>query len=531
MIKARLVTPKAMFAKTTQVEKRTFWVKSYALILGLFFSASCLAVEFYVRPTFTQSTEYDDNIRMLSEQEIRNNLARSANRQRKLKDPNAKNLKRADINAEDVKNVDTSAYGIISSAEARAGVQSDNYDVFFKGKVDVKKYFSDLDLDTEDFFLNLDARYDLDIRNTFRFSSRFSQESTITSELAVTGETQENVPRITWAIEPEWQHNLSETKHIVLSYSHEETTYEEEDSTTTEGLNQNRRYSDYINDVVSLSFQHQWNEKLLNYVTARWSRFAVPVRKSETDQYTVSGGLEYEISETWTASLMGGVRYTLTDISEGSPQSLGRVIVDQDTIFLNDGRQISREGVNLSNNALGFIPGEGFVTFADASIDGQPAFSDSQVGMVFSFATNKKFEKGHMGASYSRDTSPTGFGRLQTVDRFSVDFLYQITNHLDFILTGGVNVTEATADENEDRDRTYYHVRPRLRWQLNEQLSLSGGYRYRMEETTINDDRDDGNTNNSENRIQKTIPDSTDSHSVFLSLRYEWDKFRTQDFY
>ena len=513
MIKARLVTPKAMFAKTTQVEKRTFWVKSYALILGLFFSASCLAVEFYVRPTFTQSTEYDDNIRMLSEQEIRSNLARSVNRQRKLKDPNAKNLKRADISAEDVKNVDTSAYGIISTAETVAGVQSDNYNVFFKGKVDVKKYFSDLDLDTEDFFLNLDARYDLDIRNTFRFSSRFSQESTITSELAVTGETQENVPRITWAIEPEWQHNLSETKHIVLSYSHEETTYEEDDSTTTESLNPTSRYSDYINDSVSLTFQHQWNEKLLNYITARWSRFAVPVRKSETDQYTVSGGLEYEISETWTASLMGGIRYTLT---ERDPT----VFFKQSSIILNDGNG------NLFNVPI--LDGNGDpVIVRDETLP----FSDSQVGMVFSFATNKKFEKGHVGASYSRDTSPTGFGRLQTFDRFSVDFLYRITNHLDFILAGGVNVTKATADENEDRDRTYYHVRPQLRWQFNEQLSLSGGYRYRMEETTINDDRDDGNTNNSENRIQKTIPDSTDSHSVFLSLRYEWDKFRTQDFY
>ena len=523
MIKARLVTPKAMFAKTTQVEKRTFWVKSYALILGVFFSASCLAVEFYVRPTFTQSTEYDDNIRMLSEQEIRSNLARSENRQRK-DIPNAKNLKRADISAEDVKNVDTSAYGIISSAEARAGVQSDNYNVFFKGKVDVKKYFSDLDLDTEDFFLNLDARYDLDIKNTFRFNTRFSQESTITSELAVTGETQENVPRITWAIEPEWQHNLSETKFIQINYSHEETTYEE-DLDTTEGLNSTRRYSDYINDSVSLSFNHRWNEKLLNYVTARWSRFAVPIRKSETDQYTVSGGLEYEISETWTASLMGGIRYTLTDRGEITQQIPAQqiperlvpaVTPDGQLIVGPDGRPI------LVREAASTIP---------ASVNTIPAFSDSQVGMVFSFATNKKFEKGHMGASYSRDTSPTGFGRLQTFDRFSVDFLYRITNHLDFILAGGVNVTKATADENENRDRTYYHVRPQLRWQFNEQLSLSGGYRYRMEETTINDDRDDGNTNNSENRIQKTIPDSTDSHSVFLSLRYEWDKFRTQDFY
>lgn len=518
MIKARLVGSKAMLDIHTQAKKNHLFLKSSALILGLFFSVSCLAEEYYIKPSFSVTTEYDDNIRMLSEQEIRQRLVTGANRQRK-DIPNAKTLKRGDIKARDVKNVDTSAYGIITSAEARAGVKSDNYDVFFKGKVNVKKYFSDLDLDTEDFFLNLDARYDLDIRNTFRFSTGYSQESTITSELDVTGETQENIPRITWFITPEWQHNLSETKYIQVNYSHSETIYEEEETTTTQdltpiqALNGTRRYFDYTYDVVSLSFNHQWNDKLLNYVTVGWSRYAVPIQKRETDEYKISAGLEYDISETWTASLMGGVRYTL---SEGDPQSFFR----ERTVTLLD-----------SNGNLSTFP------FPDEN--GNPVivrdetlpFSDSQVGMVFSLATKKRFETGHIGASYSRDTSPTGNGRLQTVDRFSVDFVYKITQHLHFLLNGGVNVTKATADENTDRDRTYYHVRPQLKWKFNRQLSLSGGYRYRMEETTINDDREDNsNANNSQDTVQSTIPDTTDSHSVFLSLTYQWDAFTKQDF-
>jgi hypothetical protein len=474
MIKPRLVVPKAMFAKITQVEKRTFWVKSYALILGVFFSASCLAVELYVRPTFSLRTEYSDNKQLSYESDVR----------------------RATEKGQDV---DTSAYGIITSAEARAGAKSDNYDVFFKGKVDVKKYFSDQDLDTEDFFLDLDARYDLDFRNTFGFSAGYSQESTLTSELDVTGETQDNVPRTNWSISPEWQHNLSETKYIQVSYSHKETSYEEEGTATT--TTRNRRYSDYTYDIVSLSFYHQWNDKLLNNVTAGWSRFAVPKDKNETDEFTIQGGLEYEISETWSASLMGGGRYTLTD--------RGAIPSSIDAGFDDQGRPFIRP------------------------IPAQPAFSDSQLGLIFSFATNKKFERGHIGASYSRTTSPTGNGRLQTVDRFDADSIYKITEHLHFLLDGGIHITKATADENSDRenrDRTYYFVTPQLRWQFNRQLSLSGGYQYRRQERDVLEDRDP-NVINPQDVVRSTIPDTAQSHSVFLTLRYEWDKFRTQDFY
>jgi hypothetical protein len=223
----------------------------------------------------------------------------------------------------------------------------------------------------------------------------------------------------------------------------------------------------------------------------------------------INAGLNYSFSETWTASLSGGVRFTQTE---------GVQLIDSvsliPTIFISD-----QDGpITLPNGRIGrVIDGEVFLLGVNREL--QP-FSDSQVGLVFSFSTDKQFEMGNIGASYSRSTSPTGDGALRTVDRFSANYLHKITQHLHFLLNGSVHITKATSNENFNRDRTYYAVTPSLRWQFNRQLSLSGGYRYRRSENeTVN-------TNSDVNNIKSVA----ESNAVFFTLKYQWDKFTNQEF-
>lgn len=474
-----------MFTKMKQANKRSGFFKSGVLILGLFFSANCLAEEWYVQPSFSIRTEYDDNKRLLTDSFVRSLRERGDN-------------------------VDLSAYGIITTAEAKAGVRSENFDVFFKGKVAVKKYFSDFDFDSEDFFLDLNSNYLINQQNSVGFSASYNQESTLTAELDDTGLTQDNVPRTTWKISPYWTYNFSETKFLQASYLHQEVSYEQSNTT---------RFTDYIYDVVSLTFTHQWNEKLTNSATASWFKVKYPSLKREEDQYSINGTLDYKFSETWSASVSGGVQYTQTEVEGRPPQPLGRAqVLDDNRIFLN-GRIISSEGISLTNSSDVF----GF-TFADASIEETPPFSDSQTAFVFSFGTEKQFEAGNIAASYSRSTSPTGFGSLRTVDRFTVDYLHKITRQLHFLLNGQVHITKSTLNENSsgfsNQDRTYYTVTPTLRWQFNRQLSLSGGYRYRRQEFETT------NTTANVNSTERVA----ESNAVFFTLKYQWDKFTTQEF-
>ncbi len=445
----------------------------FLLVFSAVFAGNASAKEWYIQPSFSLRTEYDDNKRLFTD-----TFLRSLREQRGA--------------------VGIDSYGIITTADVKTGVRSDNYDVFFKGKVAVKKFFSDLDLDHEDFFLDFKSSYKLDARNTFGLTAGYNQESTLSAGLDVSG-VLENIPRRTWTVSPDWMFLLAEDKYLQANYSHTDVSY---------GESETSRYTDYTYDSVSLTFFHQWNAKLQNFATVGWSRFEQSEVGLQVDEVTINTGLNYSFSETWTASIMGGLRFTKTD---GFKAVLSENLIETNLpSFGTNGRFRDQNG-----NLFEEIDGTVFLVGSQAAL--QP-FSDEQTGLVFTVSTEKQFEKGNANISYSRSTSPSGTEGLRTVDRFSFDSLYKITQHLHFLLNGAIHMTKSTENTQISRDRTYYTVTPQLRWQFNRQLSMSGGYRYRRQVY------EPGENSTS------TITSTAESNAVFITLKYQWDKFSTQEF-
>ena len=378
---------------------------------------SSYAKELYFKPSIRVTGEYDDNKRLLSER------------------------------FEEV--VDTATYGVITSFDGIMGVRSDLYDINLDAKVNINRYFGDFNLDSDDVFLNLTSGININERNRLGLEGKYTRDTTLTSELDVTGFVQENIPRELWSITPDWTFNLSESKFIQANYSHTEVSYEQSQS-----LFQNQRLFDFVTDSASITFVHQWNESLQNYATFSALYFDVPEIGRETDEYTISVGTEYNISETWTAGMSVGGRFTHTDF-----------------------------------------------TFQ----------SDDAQGLIFSFNTDKQFETGSISAGYSRSTSPQGNGRLQSFDKFIVQYQQRFSHQLSLSFVGGINVTTTSGSVETNDDRTYYYVNPTLRWNLNRQASISGGYRFRMQEFESND--------------QQAV-----SNAVFINLNYQWDKLSTQEY-
>ncbi len=448
------------------------WLIKFLLVFSAGFSVSAVADEWYIQPSFSLRTEYDDNKRLFTD-----TFLRSLREQRG--------------------EVGIDSYGIITTADVKTGVRSDNYDVFFKGKVAVKKFFSDLDLDHENFFLDFKSSYNFDARNTFSLSAAYNQESTLTAGLDVTG-ILENIPRWTWTVSPDWMFLLSEDKYIQANYSHTDVSY---------GESLTSRYTDYTYDSVSLTFFHQWNAKLQNYASVGWSRFEQSDVNLQVDEVTINTGLNYSFSETWTASIMGGLRFTQTDGF--------KAVISENLIATNLPSFGANGRFRINGNLFEEIDGTVFLVGSQGALQ---AFSDEQTGLVFTVNTEKQFEKGNASISYSRSTSPSGSEGLRTVDRFSFDSLYKITQHLHFLLNGAIHMTKSTENTQISRDRTYYTVTPQLRWQFNRQLSLSGGYRYRRQEY------EPGKNSTS------SITSTAESNAVFITLKYQWDKFSTQEF-
>jgi hypothetical protein len=284
----------------------------------------------------------------------------------------------------------------------------------------------------------------------------------------VTGLVQENVPRESWSIAPNWTFNLSEYNYIQANYRHNEVRYKE--STFN-------RFFDFVTDSASLTFVHQWSEVLQNSLTFSALYFDVPEIGRESDEYTISIGMEYRISETWKTNMSVGGRFTHTDSTFQTPVLINGLPV-------------------IANGTL---------------VTQEVTTSDDAQGLIFSFSTDKQFENGRFAASYSRSTTPQGNGNLQSFDRFVLNYEQKLSRHLTFNLNGGVNVTSASSDVSDNNDRTYYYVNTNLRWRFNRHVSISGGYRYRIQEF--------------ESSGRKAV-----SNAVFFSVNYQWDKFSTQNY-
>ena len=102
----------------------------------------------------------------------------------------------------------------------------------------------------------------------------------------------------------------------------------------------------------------------------------------------------------------------------------------------------------------------------------------SDVGFRFQFAFDYQInDQTKANVTLSRDTEPTGDGEARTRNRGSVGISYQMTEMTVFSLDGSYLDDQRTENNNEVSRR--FLVRPSVRWDLTEDLSLSAAYQFR----------------------------------------------------
>jgi len=362
--------------------------------------------------------------------------------------------------------VDTSAYGVITRAGAKVGMRSSQYDLEVNNQLIINRYKSDFDLDSEDFNLDLTAGYNFSAKSRLGLSADFTRDTTLTSELEGdngTGLVQDNIIRQQWSITPNWSYSLSNTQFLQTSYTHSETTYEESELGS---------FVDYSIDNISLSFRQQWTAVFSNNISVTAMSFDIPeiingfVKSSrETTEYSVNIGADYEIAPTWSTSITVGQRFTNTE--------------ERQNFNFNTGRF---EEVTTS--------------------------SDVQ-GLIFSLNLTKQFETASADVTYSRSTSAQGDGRLQVSDSLSANYRHSLTQSLLFSINANINERTNSGEEDDGNGRTYYSIRPSVRWRLDRKASLTAAYRYRNQSFD----------SNGEEAV---------SNAISLNFNYQWDKVATQ---
>ena len=106
--------------------------------------------------------------------------------------------------------------------------------------------------------------------------------------------------------------------------------------------------------------------------------------------------------------------------------------------------------------------------------------------------------------SLKRDISPTGIGVRQS-DQLNVRARTRLSQRLTGTLRVQAFNTKTLEGDISSVDRTYYSVRPGLRWAMTRNWSVDGSYRYRRQKRELDSD-------------------AADDNSVFVSFNYDWPK-------
>ncbi len=410
------------------------WGLSLVFISSCFVMTDVVAREWYFKPGANLRMEFDDNIL----------------------------LRRESIG---------DVFGFRGSLFADSGISTDRLNAGLTTKVNAYQYWGNESngLNRVDAFIYGHSSFHITERSSIGLNAAYEHNNAVTSELDTTGLTQNPVPRQMFNAAPHWNYLLSERQSVRAGYTHEDVKYDNIDKNS---LINRTSLTSYKTDSLNVSYQHQWRENVLYYLSfsALWYQLTDVDR--QTNNYNLSAGLDYNYSNTLKFNFMLGVR--LTDSI--SPESVFRLE-------------------------------EGFVVQENMSRE------DSSAGPLFGLGFNKQFEYGYLDFDYNRSIMPSSIGQLLQVDRINIKSLYRVTEYLNLKLLVVINkIDEGTSNNGSNNSRIYYSVEPQLIWKFNRQMSLSASYRFRTQKyDNINTDL------------------TAVSNGFNLSINYHWDKWSAND--
>ncbi len=371
-------------------EKKQFVEKLFLggmLLLGLVMSGPSSAEQWYLEPKVSLKSLYDDNLRLVSKDE-------------------------------------ESTFGAILRGEARAGVRAETYDIAINSAVDVERYSDISDYDTEDFYFDLSSRYRSGL-NEFGLDGAWDLDTNQQSELETSGRVQFLVDRDRRFLSPSWTRTLSERASVTGAVGYTDLDWSSDSDALRAGL------FDYTYAVANASWDYQLTETITTTARFDYGRYEADDIQTKTDNYNGLLGASIAFSETLSASLAGGYRYTQSE-------------------FIDNQRKLVNE---------------------------------SDTGYLIDSSLSKRFERSTLTARLSRSTQPSGQGNLVETTRVSVNWDYKISPRWLFTLNAAKSNIKTARDQlTTDDERDYHYFSPKILWRATPWWAISGSYRYRDQE-------------------------------------------------
>lgn len=151
-------------------------------------------------------------------------------------------------------------------------------------------------------------------KGEFGLNYRFEQASSRAAELEETGARSGDGTRTTHALGGNWRHALSDRNTLTTGLNYQDVSFK--DATST----------DYTNTGLSLSYGHQWSERIEPFVFTSASHYEPKSGiTSSSDNYTLQGGVNVKASENLSFTAQLGISRVEADDSDSG--WLGSLVV------------------------------------------------------------------------------------------------------------------------------------------------------------------------------------------------------------
>lgn len=334
-------------------------------------------------------------------------------------------------------------------------------------------YYNDSNLDTENIFLTLTGNYLQSERTRWGLRGNYTRDSTRTSFTEVNDLVFQQVGRESKSLNPSWMYMLDEKTSLTLDYRFQTTEYEKSESSP---------FPDSQIHTGLASLQHKYDERLQLVGTFSYTSYTIPggatvspfapfftresvSEETRIDYATLIGGFTYAVDETFDVGLSGGGQYSMTEA--GSRTSI---------------RDSLGNELPLS----------------------EQHFSTATPTWLLSANAAKRFERSEIRFDFSKSSSPNIYGNLIDDTRYSLSASHKFTPSL----TGSARAYYSERGTGQVDTGVLLHsygAQTGMNWNLTENWVLNATYQYATQAVDTADQR-------------------PESHAVFLTVRYLWDK-------
>ncbi|WP_297527154.1 hypothetical protein [Thiohalobacter sp.] len=377
------------------------------------------AAEWYAEPSLKATSRYDDNVRLLPENE-------------------------------------QSAAEFALTPRLPFGRRTERSEL--EGVLDFRvRRFNRSDLDTNDARFDLNGYYLASERSRLTLDLSLVRDTTLDTELDDTGVVYSRVRRNSRTLSPGLTHIFNEKTRGSLTLGLTRVDYADE---ATTGLR------DYENRSATASVNRQWSQKTVLTASLGWSRYQREDDSVRSDNTQLTLGAEHRFTERSRLSAYAGTRRTETRVSTGATACPDGTVFDAFGLFFGLPPCVDTATGTRSD----------FVTITLSS-------TSRSSGSVFGLTATHEFETGELSVDASRSITPQASGQgLLISDRLGFSATHGFTETLSGRLGLNWYRASATDDAIGAVDRTYITFTSGLRWQPRRDWSFSLAYRYRKQD-------------------------------------------------